>query len=139
MKFRASGSAQSRRSPGPIKTRVISLPLLPRWLESYGYGHSKILFKPTKIHGHPFHPTAAAAMSYFVVAANLDARYKEDVGFVINGGKSWSSVKFTNHIIDLNKETAISMGCYKFANFPSTVNGKTHCALNHGTFSILSY
>ena len=65
----------------------LPLPLLPRRLESYGYGHSKIPFKPTKAHGHPFHPTAAGAMTCFIVAPNIDAGYKEDAGFAISGGK----------------------------------------------------
>ncbi|CAE7532287.1 unnamed protein product, partial [Symbiodinium pilosum] len=34
--------------------------------ELYGYGHSKVLFKPTKAVEAQFRPTAADAMSYFV-------------------------------------------------------------------------
>ena len=32
----------------------------------YGYGHSNVLFKPTKAAEHPFRPTATGALSYFV-------------------------------------------------------------------------
>ena len=32
----------------------------------YGYGHSNVLFKPTKASEHPFRPTATGALSYFV-------------------------------------------------------------------------
>ena len=34
--------------------------------ELYGYGHSNVLFKPTKAAENPFRPTANEAMSYFV-------------------------------------------------------------------------
>jgi len=34
--------------------------------ELYGYGHTDVLFKPTKAAEAPFRPTAAEAMSYFV-------------------------------------------------------------------------
>ena len=34
--------------------------------ELYGYGHSNVLFKPTKAAEYPFRPTAESAMSYFV-------------------------------------------------------------------------
>merc|ERR1712227_743437 len=53
-------------------------------------------------------------MSYFVGCNAVDGGYKEDGGFAINGGKGGSSVKFANHQIDLNGETAIAMGTYYF-------------------------
>merc|ERR1719316_1908268 len=55
-------------------------------------------------------------MSYFVGAEAMDmAEYKgEDAGFVINGGKGWSKVVFTNHQIDLSADTAVAMGSYDF-------------------------
>ncbi|KAH8046652.1 hypothetical protein JL722_13545 [Aureococcus anophagefferens] len=34
--------------------------------ELYGYGHSQVLFKPTKAAEYPFRPTGEEAMSYFV-------------------------------------------------------------------------
>ena len=82
--------------------------------ELYGYGHSKVLFKPTKAAEYRFRPTGAEAMSYFVGAKAVDDGYKEDGGFAINGGKGWSNVVFNNHQIDLNGETAIAMGTYDF-------------------------
>jgi len=84
--------------------------------ELYGYGHSNVLFKPTKATKNPFRPTGEDAMSYFVGADAMgDARFEgEDAGFAINGGKGWSNVVFTNHQIDLNGPTAIAMGSYDF-------------------------
>ena len=55
--------------------------------ELYGYGHSNVLFKPTKAAENPFRPTANEAMSYFVGGAVVEGGYKEDAGFAINGGK----------------------------------------------------
>merc|ERR1719217_661857 len=54
--------------------------------ELYGYGHTDVLFKPTKATNHPFRPTGEDAMSYFVgaVAMNNDKFYGEDLGFAIN-------------------------------------------------------
>ena len=82
--------------------------------ELYGYGHSKVLFKPTKAAEFPFRPTAGEAMSYFVGGGVVDGGYGEDAGFAINGGKGWSEVVFTNHDIDLNGPVAIAMGDYVF-------------------------
>ena len=83
----------------------------------YGYGHTNVLFKPTKATANPFRPTGEDAMSYFVGAANFPGSEKfegEDAGFAINGGKGWSEVIFTNHQIDLNGPVAIAMGSYDF-------------------------
>jgi len=80
----------------------------------YGYGHSNVLFKPTKAAVHPFRPTASDAMSYFVGCDAVEKGYDEDGGFAINGGKGWSNVKFENHQIDVNGKTAIAMGTYYF-------------------------
>ena len=82
--------------------------------ELYGYGHSNVLFKPTKAAEVPFRPTGADAMSYFVGAKAVKDGIPEDGGFAINGGKGWSVVKFDNHQIDLNGNTAIAMGTYYF-------------------------
>merc|ERR1712003_22645 len=82
--------------------------------ELYGYGHSNVLFKPTKAAEFPFRPTGEEAMSYFVGGGVVDKGYAEDAGFAINGGKGWKNVKFTNHQIDLNGNTAIAMGSYVF-------------------------
>jgi len=81
--------------------------------ELYGYGKSKVLFKPTKAAEYPFRPTGEEAMSYFV-GGKVTGGYNEDAGFAINGGKGWSEVVFNNHDIDLNGNTAVAMGSYTF-------------------------
>jgi hypothetical protein len=83
-----------------------------------------VLFKPTKAASHPFRPTAAEAMSYFVGCNAVDGGYTEDGGFAINGGKGWSSVKFDNHQIEVNGETAIAMGTYYFTCATTSVVSK---------------
>ncbi len=88
--------------------------------ELYGYGHTQVLFKPTKAHDFLFHPTTAEAMLYFIGGNNVvPVSYEEDAGFAINGGEGWSKVKFTNHAIDLNGPVAIVMGSYDFTNASS--------------------
>merc|ERR1719424_1145595 len=82
--------------------------------ELYGYGHSNILFKPTKAAEKQFRPMAADAMSYFVGGDAVEGGLKEDAGFAINGGKGWADVVFDNHNVDLNGNTAIAMGNYYF-------------------------
>ena len=82
--------------------------------ELYGYGHSNVLFKPTKAAEYPFRPTGGEAMSYFVGGSAVDGGYDEDAGFAINGGKGWKEVVFSNHQIDLNGPVAIAMGSYVF-------------------------
>ena len=82
--------------------------------ELYGYGHSNVLFKPTKAAAFPFRPKAGDVMSYFVGGDVVDGGYEEDAGFAINGGKGWKEVKFNNHQIDCNGPLAIAMGDYTF-------------------------
>merc|ERR1719473_188074 len=82
--------------------------------ELYGYGHTNVLFKPTKAAEFPFRPTGGGAMSYFVGAKAIENGHDEDAGFAINGGKGWGKVVFTNHQIDLNGQVAIAMGSYLF-------------------------
>ena len=84
--------------------------------ELYGYGHTKVLFKPTKAAEYPFRPTAAEAMSYFVGGDVIEGGYEEDAGFAINGGQGWEEVEFFNHAIDLNGRTATAMGYYLFTD-----------------------
>eukprot|EP00438_Fugacium_kawagutii_P009939 Skav214632 [mRNA] locus=scaffold1009:50331:62587:- [translate_table: standard] len=59
--------------------------------ELYGYGHGKVLFKPTKAKDVQFRPEASQAMSYFVGAKAVKEAdgIAEDGGFAINGGKGW--------------------------------------------------
>ena len=82
--------------------------------ELYGYGHTNVLFKPTKAAEFAFRPTGEDAMSYFVGANAVDGGYEEDGGFAINGGKGWSKVVFDNHQVDINGDTGIAMGAYYF-------------------------
>eukprot|EP00434_Breviolum_minutum_P040397 symbB.v1.2.035896.t1/scaffold4944.1/size47168/1 len=84
--------------------------------ELYGYGHTNVLFKPTKAKDVPFRPDASKAMSYFVGAKAVSDGIAEDGGFAINGGKGWSDVVFDNHQIDLNGNVAIAMGTYYFTS-----------------------
>mmetsp|Transcript_49912 Transcript_49912/g.103892 ORF Transcript_49912/g.103892 Transcript_49912/m.103892 type:complete len:232 (+) Transcript_49912:1-696(+) len=88
--------------------------------ELYGYGHTDVLFKPTKAAEAPFRPTGADAMSYFVGHKAVKNGYAEDAGFAINGGKGWSDVVFQNHQIDISAKVAIAMGTYFFT---STADG----------------
>ena len=116
--------------------------------ELYGYGHTNVLFKPTKATKHPFRPTGAEAMSYFVGGGAVDGGYVgEDAGFAINGGKGWSDVSFTNHQIDLNGPVAIAMGSYEFTcattgdkvtgeytfGYKRNDDGKTRIFLHHSS------
>ena len=97
----------------------------------YAYGHSNVLFKPTKAADVQFRPTAEEAMSYFVGEKAVEAGgIAEDGGFAINGGKGWSEVVFDNHQIDLNGETAIAMGNYYFTC--ATTGGKTKVEYTFG-------
>ncbi|KAL1503323.1 hypothetical protein AB1Y20_011375 [Prymnesium parvum] len=98
--------------------------------ELYGYGHSNVLFKPTKAAEFQFRPMASDAMSYFVGSNAVDGGYAEDAGFAINGGKGWSDVVFDNHQVDLNGETAIAMGNYYFTC--ATTGSKTKVEYSFG-------
>merc|ERR1711920_1216206 len=84
--------------------------------ELYGYGHSNVLFKPTKASAAQFRPTAEDAMSYFVGHKAVEGGYTEDAGFAINGGKGWSDVVFSNHQVELVGSAAIAMGNYYFTS-----------------------
>ncbi|KAL9138959.1 putative tandem protein 23 [Amphidinium carterae] len=82
--------------------------------ELYGYGHTNVLFKPTRAADVQFRPEASDAMSYFVGSNAVDGGYGEDAGFAINGGKGWADVVFDNHQIDVSGDVAIAMGNYYF-------------------------
>ncbi|CAE6958301.1 unnamed protein product, partial [Symbiodinium sp. CCMP2456] len=84
--------------------------------ELYGYGHTKVLFKPTKAKDVQFRPMASQAMSYFVGCKAVTEGIPEDGGFAINGGKGWSDVVFDNHDIDVDGNSAIAMGNYYFTS-----------------------
>merc|ERR1719224_196217 len=78
--------------------------------ELYAYGHSNVLFKPTKAAEYQFRPTGEEAMSYVV------GGYKEDGGFAINGGKGWADCVYDNHQIELKGGIGIAMGNYYFTD-----------------------
>jgi hypothetical protein len=83
--------------------------------ELYGYGHTNVMFKPTKAADKQFRPLAQDAMSYFVGAEAVSTGgIPEDGGFAINGGKGWQSVQFENHSIELLGNAAVAMGNYYF-------------------------
>ena len=82
--------------------------------ELYAYGHSNVMFKPTKAAEYRFRPTAEEAMSYFVGGNVVDGGYQEDGGFAINGGKGWASCVYKNHQVQLKGGIGLAMGTYDF-------------------------
>ena len=115
--------------------------------ELYGYGHSEVLFKPTKAAEAQFRPSASDAMSYFVGHDAVEGGHSEDSGFAINGGKGWSDVKFENHQTKLTGDLAIAMGNYYFTcaetgnqtkveytfGYKKTEDGKLRIFLHHSS------
>ena len=115
--------------------------------ELYGYGHSKVLFKPTKAAEAQFRPTAEDAMSYFVGRKSVEKGHSEDAGFAINGGKGWSDVVFDNHEIDVEGNIALAMGNYYFTSaadgsktkveytfgYKRNADGKVRICLHHSS------
>merc|ERR1711871_1891054 len=63
--------------------------------ELYAYGHSNVLFKPTKALEYRFRPTPEEAMSYFVGGSVVDGVYD-------------------NHQVELKDGVGIAMGTYDF-------------------------
>ena len=82
--------------------------------ELYGYGHTNVLFKPTKAAEHTFRPDATGAMSYFVGFDAVPGGFSEDHGFAINAKKGFSKVVFNNHQVDCLGDVALAMGTYDF-------------------------
>lgn len=80
----------------------------------YAYGHSPVLFKPTKAREHQFRPTAGEAMSYFVGGKVTKGGYSEDGGFAINGGKGWKKCVYKNHKVEIKNGVGLAMGTYDF-------------------------
>ena len=97
-----------------------------------GYGHSNVLFKPTKAAEYPWRPTATGALSYFVGGDNVQDGYSEDGGFAHNGGKGWSKVEFADVQISLQGPVAIAMGHYLFTQ--ATGDGANSVAKVEFTF-----
>ena len=100
--------------------------------ELYGYGHTNVLFKPTKAAEVPFRPTGAEAMSYFVGGNVVDGGYKEDAGFAINGGKGWESCVYDNHQIELKGGLGIAMGNYYFTCATEKTKTKVEYTFGYG-------
>ena len=84
--------------------------------ELYAYGHSNVLFKPTKAAQYQFRPTGESAMSYFVGGKAVKDGYAEDAGFAINGGKGWSNCVYNNHQVVIQNGVGIAMGNYYFTS-----------------------
>ena len=120
--------------------------------ELYGYGHTNVLFKPTKAAEAQFRPTASDAMSYFVGHKAVEKGHLEDAGFAINGGKGWSKVVFDNHQIDVTGNVAIAMGNYFFTSaadgsktkveytfgYKKNADGKVRIFLHHSSVPFVS-
>lgn len=74
-------------------------------LGAYNYQNSPVAFTPTLASApQTFRPTFEGALSYFVGG---NAQYPEDDGFAL---KPWSSYKIDNNVIQLDGDSAISMG-----------------------------
>merc|ERR1712032_1479330 len=115
--------------------------------ELYGYGHTNVLFKPTKAAEAQFRPNAEDALSYFVGHQAVEGGHLEDSGFAINGGKGWSDVVFDNHQTKLSGPIAIAMGNYHFTcaetgtetkveytfGYKKSMDGKTRIFLHHSS------
>ena len=74
----------------------------------YGYGESKVLFKPTKATDPQFRAGKEEALSYFVGGNN---KFPEDQGFAL---QPWEKVRFEVHDFIANFKQAIVMGNYFF-------------------------
>lgn len=74
----------------------------------YAYDDGGVLFKPTKALADQFRETKEQALSYFV-----GGEVEEDKGFAIH---PWSSVRFENHDITIDQDSANVMGNYYFTD-----------------------
>ena len=78
---------------------------------AYNYQHGPVAFKPTLTEvPETFRPTFDGALSYFV--GGNDPEYPNDKGFALQSGalEQWTSFKFENKVIQLDGDSAISMG-----------------------------
>jgi len=75
----------------------------------YGYDQGPVCFKPTLASEVPFRPTFEGAFSYFAATNGFLA---EDTGFAIKG---WTKVKWENHQIICDSDSALAMGDYFFS------------------------
>jgi len=72
----------------------------------YGYGESKVLFKPTKAIAVQFRRSKEEALSYFVKGI-----VSEDIGFAL---AAYTNVRFENYDTIINCDSALAMGNYYF-------------------------
>jgi hypothetical protein len=84
--------------------------------ELYAYDEGRVLFKPTKASEKPFRSTESEAVSYFV-----SGTIQEDHGFAL---QPWNGVRFENHGIVLDLDSAIAMGNYYFTDASTGVETK---------------
>jgi hypothetical protein len=74
----------------------------------YAYNEGPVLFKPTKAAEDEFRQTPDEALSYFVTG-----KIAEDKGFAL---APYTKVRFENHAITYDCNTAVSMGNYYFTD-----------------------
>ncbi|MTI07473.1 phosphoribosyl-AMP cyclohydrolase [Roseibium denhamense] len=72
----------------------------------YSYDAGPVMFKPTLASEHQFRATFDDAMSYFIGQDGT-----EDEGFAIKG---WTNVRWDNHGIYTDQDSAMAMGNYYF-------------------------
>jgi len=90
------------KSGGYSKAKATATDII---LAAYNYQYSPVAFKPTLTSApQTFRPTFDGALSYFVGG---NPAYPNDDGFAI---KPWSSYKIDNNVIQLDGDSAISMG-----------------------------
>ena len=79
-------------------------------LGAYNYQYSPVAFKPTLTSApQTFRPTFEGALSYFVGG---NPAYPNDKGFALESptGAPWSSFKVENKVVQLDGDSALSMG-----------------------------
>ena len=86
--------------------------------ELYGYDVRPVMFKPTQAVQDPFRPHFIGALSYFLGygPTKKEGGFKEDKGFAIAGGDTWSKVLFFNDQVTCTGDVAIAQGYYYFTN-----------------------
>ena len=87
--------------------------------ELYGYGHTNVLFKPTKAADAQFRPKAEDAMSYFVGHKAVKDGYSEDAGFAGNVAIAMGNYYFTSASDGSKTKVEYTFG-YLAAEFLST-------------------
>lgn len=111
---------------------------------TYAFQEGKVLFKPTKASAPEFRDTPEEALSYFV-----KGNIAEDQGLAL---ASYTSVRFENHAVTYDCNTAVSMGNYYFTGkdgsvakvddtmgFIKTNDGKVKINLQHSSLPYLPH